>query len=66
MTGIVRGYQNQVARERTARLQEYANTGKTSMFLKEALESVGLESNATPKEVQEYLGNSNKSLLAQQ
>lgn len=66
LTGIVRGYQNQVARERTARLQEYANTGKTSMFLKEALESVGLESNATPKEVQEYLGNSNKSLLAQQ
>ena len=36
------------------------------MFLKEALESVGLKPNATPKEVQEYLGNSNKSLLAKQ
>ena len=56
-------FSDQLARERTARLQKYADTGKTSQFLKEALESVGLETDATPREVQEYLGN-NKSLLA--
>ena len=59
-------FSDQRDRERTARLQKYADTGKTSMFLKEALVSVGLAPDATPKEVQEYLGNSNKSLLAQQ
>ena len=44
--------------------QHIVNDGRD--FLKEALESVGLKPGATPKEVQEYLGNSNKSLLAQQ
>ena len=63
LSALGRGYQSQLARERTARLQKYADTGKTSQFLKEALESVGLETDATPREVQEYLGN-NKSLLA--
>tara|TARA_R100000808_G_C2154669_1_gene165836 strand:- start:4565 stop:6724 length:2160 start_codon:yes stop_codon:yes gene_type:complete len=61
-----RGYQSQLARQQKERLQAYANTGKTSMFLKEALESVGLKPDATRQEVREYLGTSNKSLLAQQ
>ena len=59
-------FSDQRARERTARLQKYANTGQTSMFLKEALVSVGLKPNATRQEVREYLDTSNKSLLAQQ
>ena len=57
-------FSDQLARERTARLQKYADTGKTSQFLKSSLESIGLEPDATPKEVQEYLDNNNKSLLA--
>ena len=61
-----RGYQSQLARQQKERLQAYANTGKTSVFLKEALESVGLKPDATRQEVRKYLGTSNKSLLAQQ
>ncbi len=66
LAALTRGYQSQVASERRARLQKYADTGESTLFLKEALESVGLKPNATRQEVREYLGTSNKSLLAQQ
>ena len=57
-------FSDQLARQNTARLEKYASTGKVSQFLKSSLESIGLEPDATPKEVQEYLDNNNKSLLA--